>query len=188
MCECDEPSRNELEAPKDAVDDPRVPPPDDPQEREHDRRGKDDAEERREEGRDQHLVYEPVPVDDVEAGGGDRRADDPADERVARARGKADVPGDEVPCDRSDEAGHDDLQRDGSESTRPLAIVAATLKETKAPAKLRTADMSTASRGERARVETVVAIEFAVSWKPFVKSKKSATTTTATSVRSSMAR
>jgi hypothetical protein len=29
-----------------------------------------------------------------------------------------------------------------------------------------------------------VAIEFAVSWKPFVKSKKSATTTTATSVSS----
>jgi hypothetical protein len=75
-----------------------------------------------------------------------------------------------------------------SESTRPLAIVAATLKETNAPAKLRTADMRTASRGESARVETLVAIEFAVSWKPFVKSKKSATTTTATSVRSSMER
>ena len=75
-----------------------------------------------------------------------------------------------------------------SESTRPLAIVAATLKETNAPAKLRTADMRTASRGESARVETLVAIEFAVSWKPFVKSKKSATATTATSVRSSMER
>jgi hypothetical protein len=74
-----------------------------------------------------------------------------------------------------------------SESTSPLAIVAATLKETKAPAKLSTADMSTASRGESARVETLVAIEFAVSWKPFVKSKKRATATTATSVRSSIA-
>ena len=45
----------------------------------------------------------------------------------------------------------------------------------------------TAARGESARVETLVAIEFAVSWKPFVKSKKSATATTATSVRSSTA-
>ena len=48
-----------------------------------------------------------------------------------------------------------------------------------------TAALSTAARGDSARVETLVAIEFAVSWKPFVKSKKSATTTTATSVRSS---
>ena len=37
-----------------------------------------------------------------------------------------------------------------------------------------------------ARVETLVAIELAVSWKPFVKSKKRATMTTATSVRSSI--
>jgi hypothetical protein len=43
----------------------------------------------------------------------------------------------------------------------------------------RTAALRTAARGESARVETDVAIEFAVSWKPFVKSKKSATATTA---------
>ena len=42
----------------------------------------------------------------------------------------------------------------------------------------------TAIRGESARVETDVAIEFAVSWNPFVKSKKSATATTAKSVSS----
>jgi len=47
------------------------------------------------------------------------------------------------------------------------------------------AAVNTASRGERARVETLVAIELAVSWKPFVKSKKSATATTVTRVRSS---
>ena len=40
--------------------------------------------------------------------------------------------------------------------------------------KLRIAELITAIRGESARVETLVAIEFAVSWKPFVKSKKSA--------------
>ena len=66
-----------------------------------------------------------------------------------------------------------------------MATVAATSKETNAPATLRIAAVRTASRGERARVETLVAIEFAVSWKPFVKSKKSAVATTATRVRSS---
>ena len=73
-----------------------------------------------------------------------------------------------------------------SASTIPDAIVAATLSETNAPTTLSTAALTTAARGERARVETLVAIEFAVSWNPFVKSKKSATTTTATSVRSSI--
>ena len=72
-----------------------------------------------------------------------------------------------------------------SASTIPVAIVAATSSETKAPTTLSTAALITAARGERARVETLVAIEFAVSWKPFVKSKKSATTTTATRVSSS---
>ena len=45
------------------------------------------------------------------------------------------------------------------------------------------AELKTATRGERARVETLVAIEFAVSWNPFVKSKKRAVTITAASVR-----
>ena len=48
---------------------------------------------------------------------------------------------------------------------------------------MRTAAIATAARGESARVETLVAIELAVSWKPFVKSKNSATATTATSVQ-----
>jgi hypothetical protein len=67
-------------------------------------------------------------------------------------------------------------------STIPFATVAATLKEMKAPTKLSTADIATAFRGDTARVDTLVAIEFAVSWKPFVKSKNRATATTATSV------
>jgi hypothetical protein len=62
--------------------------------------------------------------------------------------------------------------------------VAATSKKKKAPMKLRIAELRTARRGEIALVETLVAIEFAVSWKPFVKSKKSAIATTATSVAS----
>ena len=44
-----------------------------------------------------------------------------------------------------------------------------------APRRLRTAEKATARRGGRARVPTVVATAFAVSWKPFVKSKASAT-------------
>jgi hypothetical protein len=38
--------------------------------------------------------------------------------------------------------------------------------------------MSTAARGDMARVEMLVAIAFAVSWKPLVKSKASAVATT----------
>ena len=69
--------------------------------------------------------------------------------------------------------------------TIPVAIVAATSSETNAPRTLRKAALMTAARGDRARVETLVAIEFAVSWNPFVKSKNSATATTATRVSSS---
>ncbi len=47
--------------------------------------------------------------------------------------------------------------------TIPEAIVAATAKETNAPATFRTAAESTAARGDIARVDTLVAIEFAVS-------------------------
>jgi hypothetical protein len=73
-----------------------------------------------------------------------------------------------------------------SGTTIPLAIVAATSSDTNAPAKLRTAELATAVRGDIARVDTLVAIEFALSWKPLVKSKKSATATTAASVSSSI--
>jgi hypothetical protein len=48
-------------------------------------------------------------------------------------------------------------------STIPFATVAATSSETNAPRKFRTAAPRTASRGEAARVDTLVAIAFAVS-------------------------
>jgi hypothetical protein len=51
---------------------------------------------------------------------------------------------------------------------------------------LRIEAISTAVRGDIARVDTLVATAFAVSWKPFVKSKKSATATTAARVSSSV--
>src|SRR5215213_7227717 len=52
-----------------------------------------------------------------------------------------------------------------SASTMPLATVAATLSDRKAPTKFRTADRATATRGLSARVEMEVATAFAVSWK-----------------------
>src|ERR687886_2663487 len=69
-------------------------------------------------------------------------------------------------------------------STMPEPTVAATFSEMNAPAKFRTADSPTAKRGDIARVETDVAIAFAVSWKPFVKSKASAVATTMTRMTS----
>src|SRR5581483_3856796 len=63
----------------------------------------------------------------------------------------------------------------------PLPTVFATAVVANAPARLAAEAISTASRGDNARVETDVATAFAVSWKPFVKSKPSATTTTTTS-------
>src|SRR5919204_147368 len=65
-------------------------------------------------------------------------------------------------------------------SMSPLATFFATAVVTNAPARLATAAISTATRGVTARVPTEVAIAFAVSWNPFVKSKPSATTTTTT--------
>jgi len=69
--------------------------------------------------------------------------------------------------------------------TIPLAMVAATANDANAPAKFRIAARMTAVRGVSALVETLVAIALAVSWKPFVKSKKRAVAMTAARVRSS---
>src|SRR5512132_3674151 len=63
-------------------------------------------------------------------------------------------------------------------STTSLATVAATAKEMNAPAKLNIDAYATAIRGGIACVEIDVATTFAVSWKPFVKSKTSAVPTT----------
>src|SRR5215218_9602986 len=73
-----------------------------------------------------------------------------------------------------------------SASTMPLAIVAATSSDRKAPTKFRTAAMLTATRGGIARVEIDVATAFAVSWNPLVKSKASAVATTTMRTTSSI--
>src|SRR5437868_5824074 len=66
-------------------------------------------------------------------------------------------------------------------SINPLATFFATAVVTNAPARFASDAIRTAIRGVTARVPTEVAIAFAVSWKPFVKSKPSATTMTTTS-------
>ena len=53
-------------------------------------------------------------------------------------------------------------------SIRPLPTVAATLAPKWVPMKLPTAAISSATRGVRARVLTLVAIALAASWKPLV--------------------
>jgi len=64
----------------------------------------------------------------------------------------------------------------------PLWTVFATaVPTTNAAEKLKKAAQLTAAKGFRTRVPTIVAIEFAVSWKPFVKSNASATTIVMTS-------
>src|SRR4029079_3546215 len=62
----------------------------------------------------------------------------------------------------------------------PLPTVVATAVVTNAPARFASDAIATALRGESAFVETEVATALAVSWKPFVKSKPRATTTTTT--------
>ena len=60
----------------------------------------------------------------------------------------------------------------------PLPMVFATFSERYAPAKFRIPAPITARRGEMERVATDVAIAFAASWKPLVKSNSSAIATT----------
>ena len=63
-------------------------------------------------------------------------------------------------------------------STSPLAMVAATAVERKAPTRFSDALSATATFGLRAPLAIEVAIAFPVSWKPFVKSKARAVITT----------
>ena len=67
----------------------------------------------------------------------------------------------------------------GCTTPRPTVVATFTPKP-KAATKLKTAAHTTAWSGVRTRVDTTVAIELAASWKPFRKSKSSATTMTKT--------
>ena len=63
-------------------------------------------------------------------------------------------------------------------STMPLPSVAATSVEMSAPTTFATAAIPRATPGRRARVEMDVAMAFAESWNPLVKSKRRAVATT----------
>src|SRR3954454_11818571 len=67
-------------------------------------------------------------------------------------------------------------------STKPPEMVFATDTDRKAPARFRQAAIATAVLGRNAPVAIDVARALAVSWKPFVKSKTRAVTTTATTI------
>src|SRR3954471_13856045 len=67
-------------------------------------------------------------------------------------------------------------------STSPPEIVFATWTDRKAPVRFRQAATVTAVLGRNAPVAIDVAMALAVSWKPFVKSKASAVTTTTTTI------
>src|SRR5512138_2709456 len=69
----------------------------------------------------------------------------------------------------------------------PFPMVAATLSSAPhstgaAEMKLKNTAQATATMGESTRVETTVAIEFAASWKPLMKSKSSATAMSRTTI------
>ena len=59
-------------------------------------------------------------------------------------------------------------------------VVATAVLKTRKAMKLKNAAQMTASRGDRTRVDTTVAIELAASWNPLVKSKPSANRMTMT--------
>jgi hypothetical protein len=89
---------------------------------------------------------------------------------MGRRGGQTEVPGEQVPGDRADDAGEDDAQASQARGrlTRPSPTVLATFAPKWAPTKLPTAAISSATPGVRARVEIEVAIALAASWKPLV--------------------
>src|SRR5664280_2207818 len=89
--------------------------PDQPEEDQHQERGGRDREQRREQRRRQHFLVQPLPDDHpgsvhMQAEGGDGRAQHPSDKRMTGAGWKTEVPGRQVPDDRSDQPRENDLQ------------------------------------------------------------------------------
>ena len=91
--------------------------------------------------------------------------------------GSAEQPGDDVPDDRAHQPAEHDLDVD-VRRCRPAPCRSSrrpSVPKTNAATKLKNAAHATACVGDSTRVETIVAIELAASWKPFRKSKTSAT-------------
>ena len=111
----------------------------------------------------------------------ERGADEAADQRVRGARRQPEPPGEQVPGDRADQRREDRLSRREAGVDDPLADRLRDRGRDERAGEVRDRRDRDRHRGESARVETEVATALAVSWKPFVKSKPSATTTTTTS-------
>ena len=147
----------------------RVAPSEDPQDGQHHQEREREADDRRDHHRDDDLVDDAVQC--TVAAGGERRADQAADQGVGRGRRQAEVPGDQVPGDRADQAGEHDDQAvrcrvggvdDVADRLGDL-LRRGTRRRSSSPRP------SPARRaGVSARVETEVAMAFAASWKPLV--------------------
>jgi hypothetical protein len=79
---------------------------------------------------------------------------------VTRARGQTEVPRDQVPRDRADQAGEDDVEPDRADVHDPACDGRRDLERDEGADEIEIAALTTAARGESARVETDVAIEF----------------------------
>jgi len=100
---------------------------------------------------------------------------------VRRAGGQAFVPGKQIPADGAQQTAKITVTVTDLRSIIPLPIVLATAVPKIANAtKLKNAAQTTASRGDRTRVATIVEIELAESCMPLVKSKTNATITATT--------
>ena len=108
------------------------------------------------------------------------RADDAADQAVGRARGQRPPPGEEVPGDGADQAAEHHGRRDGARLDDALGERRGHVgRDQRADARSARRRRRARRSAARARVEIEVATAFAASWKPLVKSKTSAVTTTA---------
>ena len=136
----------------------------DPVDRRHHDQPDDEADERRDDDEDQRLG--PAGDDDgAEARLGDGRAGVAAEQRVRRARRQPEVPRDQVPRDRADQAGEDHRVRHDRRD-RPCRSRRSWPRRCRrriAATKLKNAAHATACSGDSTRVETTVAIELAAS-------------------------
>ena len=130
------------------------------------------------------LSIRPWPFTARGTRGDERGARHAADERVRGARRQPGPPGREVPGDRADETGEHDRRRDRAGVDDAAGDRRGDLQGDERADEVQDRGHGTAARGDIARVDTVVAIAFAVSWKPLVKSNASAVTTTMARMRS----
>lgn len=163
--------RNNLAGAEAFVDGMRTAPAENPFQYRHDDITDDECDNRRNDKSDDNAV-EAAHIELAGTGSREYRSSQRADKRVGGRRRNSEPPGNQVPDNRRDKRGGNnlkpvvELRRIGDASP----IVFATPVKVNAPAKFITAAIRMATRGGKARVETDVAMAFAVSWKPLMKS------------------